>query len=273
MSDKKVSLLMKSLFGIEKAVIGMVHFLPLPGTPLYDERGGMERIYEMALRDTKFLQEGGVDAILFCNEGDMPYSTSIPMEIVAAVSSLVAKIATTIKIPYGINMLLDSTASIAVAKATGATFIRTFLTNAYVGDIGFMVTKGAEALRLRRNIYATDVKIIANITAGFAAPLVNRDIKDLAKGAVFIGLADLLCVSGPAAGVETDIELIKKTKEAAPFTPVIVGTGVNEENVVEMLKYSDGVIVGTSLKEDDQTLNPIDPIKVKRFMEAVNKAR
>lgn len=34
----------QDMFGTDKALIGLCHFLALPGDPLYDEDGGMEKV-------------------------------------------------------------------------------------------------------------------------------------------------------------------------------------------------------------------------------------
>jgi len=65
-----LSLLLEQLLGTEKPIISMAHFLPMPGSPLYDSEGGVEKIVNWVRADVEALVEGGVDAIMFCNEGD-----------------------------------------------------------------------------------------------------------------------------------------------------------------------------------------------------------
>src|SRR5690242_11815993 len=74
--DKRISLgprHMLALTGRAKSIIGMAHLRPLPGSPLYDRNGGMQAIIDAVAADIAALQEGGVDAIMFGNEGDRPY--------------------------------------------------------------------------------------------------------------------------------------------------------------------------------------------------------
>src|SRR5256886_12031393 len=49
--------------GKKKVVIGMVHLLPLPGTPFYQE-GTMEQTLEKAVADATALYHGGADGCL-----------------------------------------------------------------------------------------------------------------------------------------------------------------------------------------------------------------
>jgi predicted TIM-barrel enzyme len=64
---------LKDLFGTNKPIIAMCHFLAMPGDPGYDKSGGIELVYEKAKADMLALQEGGVDAIMFSNEFSLPY--------------------------------------------------------------------------------------------------------------------------------------------------------------------------------------------------------
>jgi uncharacterized protein len=267
---------MKSLFGQEfghrHLMIGMVHTLPLPGAPLYDAAGGMRRIVEQARVEAEILAEAGFHALLYCNEADMPWQTRLEAETVAAMTAIVGEVQTKVGLPFGINMLIDPGASIAIAHATGARFVRAFVTGGYVGDMGILNTDGAGVLRLRSRIGASNVRILANITAGFSVPLAERPIEDAAKGAVFVALADAVVVNAAAAGVAVEAGLVARVAAAVPDTPVVVGTGAAEHNVGALMAVADGFIVGSSIKRDGRTLNPVDQARAKAFMEAVRRA-
>ena len=55
----------------------MVHLSALPGTPLYDEDGGLDGIVKNARKDLIALQNAGVDAVMFGNENDRPYEFDV----------------------------------------------------------------------------------------------------------------------------------------------------------------------------------------------------
>jgi membrane complex biogenesis BtpA family protein len=270
---------MKALFGQDfgqrHLMIGMVHTLPLPGAPLYDAGSGMRRIVEQARSEAATLADAGFHALLYCNEADMPWQTRLEAETVAAMTAVVAEVQAKIDLPFGINMLIDPGASIAIAHATGARFVRAFVTGGYAGDMGILNTDGAGVLRLRSRIGANvgsgTVRILANITAGFSAPLAERPIEDAAKGAVFVGLADAVVVNAAAAGVAVEPALVARVAAAVPDTPVVVGTGAAEHNVGALMAVADGFIVGSSIKRDGRTLNPVDPARAKAFMAAVGR--
>ena len=255
-------------FGRQRFLIGMIHTLALPGAPWYDRAGGMRKIVAQAKEDARILAESGFHALLHCNESDMPYQTRLEPAAIAAMTEVIAEVQAGLKLPHGVNLLLDPAASLAVAHATGGRFIRAFLTGATVGDTGLFVPDGAGVLRLRANLGAEAVKIICNVTPGFSVSLDGRPVEEQASGAVFIGLADAVCVSGPAAGQEADMSLIKRVASRLPDTPVVVGTGVSAANIRVLAEVADGFIVGTSLKVDGRTLNPVDPVRVAEFMAA-----
>ncbi len=253
-------------FNHQPLMIGMVHTSALPGTPRYDRSGGMRKIIDQALVEAKILEEAGFHALLYCNESDMPYQARMEPEVVAAMTAVVGEVQSRVTLPHGINMLLDPLASLAIAHATGGRFIRCFLSGTYVGDLGFYTPDAPSLLRLRKNLDAEEIRLICNVTAGFSVNLDSRDIEDVAGAAVFIGLADAVCVSGPAAGREADLDLLDKVTQKVPDTPVVVGTGVSDKNIRALSRVADGFIVGTSIKKDGQTLNPVDPARAEAFM-------
>lgn len=264
---------LEQLFGVPKVAIGMVHFPALPGTPLYDEQGGLPRIRDRVRRDLTGLQDGGIDSVMFCNENDRPYTLNAGFETVAVMTAVIQELRPEIRVPFGIDVLWDPKAAIAIAKAVGGRFVREVFTGAYASDFGVWDTAPGEVLRYRRSIDATDVRLLYNINAEFAAPIADRPIGVVAKGVVFASLADAICVSGAMTGEQTNPIALQAAREALPETPIFANTGSTEHNVADLLAIADGVVVGTSLKVDGVTWNAIDPERVKRFMAAVRRVR
>jgi hypothetical protein len=260
--------LIRTDYDRDHLLVGCVHTLALPGTPLYDRAGGMGKVVRQAREETRILEDAGFDALLYTNESDMPYEGHVPPEVVAAMADLIAECKAEVGLPHGVNMLIDPPASIAVAHATGGRFVRAFLAGALVGDIGMMAPDGARALRLRAQLGAEHIRIICNVTPGFSVNLDTRPVEQLAAGAVFIGLADIVCVGGPAAGKATDIALIERVARCVADTPVAVGTGVAEENIARLAEVADVFIVGTSIKRDRNTLSPVDPARAHALVRA-----
>ena len=88
-----------------------------------------------------------------------------------------------------------------------------------------------------------------------------------------ISLADAICVSGVMTGTAVDGAQLRTVRDVLPESVLFANTGVNEENVEEILAVADGVIVGTSLKVDGITWNPVDEARARRLIARVNEAR
>jgi hypothetical protein len=260
--------LFNELFGKEKAVIAMCHFPPMPGSPLYDDRRGVTAIREWVARDVRNLQAGGVDAIMFCNEGDRPYNFKASPASLATMAATIGQLLPEVHVPFGCDILWDPQAAIALAKATGARFVREVFTGVYASDMGLWNTSCGEDLRYRRNLDATELKLIFNINAEFAGFIDRRPLDLIAKSAVFSSLADIVAVSGTMTGQSAQVSDLELVKGVLPDTPVVANTGIRAENVRDILRVADGVIIGTALKKDGDTWNPVDPDRVKRFVEA-----
>ncbi len=269
----KASDAMKDLFTVNKPVITMAHLPALPGTPRYDADRGVDGLVAWVQRDVEKLMAAGVDAILFCNEDDRPYTFNVGHEAVAAMTRVVTECKPE-SIPFGVDLMWDPIAAMAAAAVTGAAFIREVVTGAYESDMGLWNTDAAELLRYRRNIGADEIQVFMNITPEFASPLGTRSVSDRARSAAVSSLADAILIAGPMAGAEPDFEWVVQAKNAVgDSVPVLLNTGARKDNIAKFLEVADGVIVGSALKEEGHTWNPVDSERVLAFMEAVDQAR
>jgi uncharacterized protein len=263
---------LKAVFAVDKPIVAMAHLPPLPGTPLYDDAGGPDAIVESVRRDVEILTRSGFDAVLFCNEGDRPYQLSASLEGVAMMARVVAEVAPP-DLPFGVDYLWDADAALSIAAVTGASFIREVATGVYESDMGLWAPDAGKLLRRRRQLYAQNVAVFMNITPEFASTLGTRDIATTARSVSVSSLADAILVSGPMAGAEPSLDAVREAKRGSPKTPVFANTGVKSTNVAEFLAVADGVIVGSDLKVDGGTWNPVDPERADRFMAEVRRVR
>jgi membrane complex biogenesis BtpA family protein len=171
--------------------------------------------------------------------------------------------------PFGVDFLWDPRAALAIAAATGATFIREVMTGTYESDMGLWSPDAAGLLRERRRIGAGDVAVFMNITPEFASSIGHREIGDIARSVAVSSLPDAILVSGPMAGQEPDVQAVQRVKEAVgDQVAVLVNTGAKSTNVASFVAVADGFIVGSDLKRDGYTWNPVDPGRVERFITA-----
>lgn len=267
----------KDLFRNDKAIIGMVHLIPLPGSPGY---GGwsMSEIEEQAIREAKIYEENGVDGVIVENMWDLPYysgASRIPPEEVAAHAVVARQVVKSVSIPVGITVIHNGgRAALGIAKAAGAKFMRVCLyTGAAVWDTGeFDHGVAADLVRLRKALYAEDIKFFVDIVKKHSVVFPGIDLVTHAKWADFY-LADAVIVTGRMTGEPPSPEDVMKVKEVVGDTPVLVGSGLTPENAEKLLKYADGAIVGTYFKVCGIAQNPIDPERVRRLMSVVNTIR
>lgn len=230
----------------------------------------MDEVVEGALADARALCGGGASAMLFENFGDVPFSKTAGPETIAAMSFVVAEVVREVNLPFGVNVLRnDPIAALGIAAATGALFVRVNVhTGSMVTDQGVIEGMAAETLRKRRELGIEHVAIFADHLVKHASPLAPVDLVQSAKDLRFRGLADAILVTGAATGAPANPGKLATLRLALPEAPLVVASGVSEENAARWRDIVDGVIVGTSLKFGGEVSEPVDPARVARLVSA-----
>ncbi|HEY6918557.1 MAG TPA: BtpA/SgcQ family protein [Tabrizicola sp.] len=262
----------EQVFGRKKPVIAMVHLGALPGTPLHDGAGGVEAILRGAEADLAALQAAGVDAVMFGNENDRPYELKVDTASTATMAYVIGRLRDRITVPFGVNVLWDPMATMALAAATGAAFVREIFTGTYASDMGLWAPDAGAARRYGARLGA-DVATLYNVSAEFAGSLDPRSLPDRARSAVFSSVPDAVLVSGAITGEAARMEDLEAVKRVLPTTPVLANTGVKHATVAEVLRIADGCIVGSALKEGGDTWAAVDPERARDFMDRARAAR
>lgn len=263
---------LKQMFGADKPIIASWHLNPLPGDPDFDADSGMDAVIEWARKDLKALQDGGVDGVMLTNEFSIPYMTEVPQITVASMARVLGELRNEISVPFGVNVLWDPNASLDLAAATGASFVREVFTGVYGSDFGLWQRDAGRIVRHAHTIGAHNVRLLFNVVPEFATYLGDRDITEIVRSTEFSSHPDALLVSGLTAGAAADTQILRAAKKAAKRTPVIVNTGVKLENAKEQLGIADGAIVGTAFKYDGVFENHVDENRVREFMKAARNA-
>src|ERR1700730_3993786 len=263
----------RRLFGNGKPAIGMIHFKALPGTPLYDRELAVADILEGARKDLIALQDAGFDAVMFGNENDRPYEFNVDSASTATMAYVIGTLRAEITVPFGVNVLWDAMSSIALAAATGASFVREILTGSYASDMGPWNPNAGQAMRYRSRLGCEEVALLDNVSAEFAYSLGRRSLADRARSAVFSSIRDAILGSGTLPGEAAALADLEAVKSVLPNVPVLANTGVRHETVLDVLRVADGCIVGSSLKVDGITWNPVDPARAAEFMRLVKTRR
>lgn len=273
-SDKS-SGAVKEIFGTGKALIGMIHCPAFPGAPRY--RGAaMNDICDACMRDAEALVSAGMHGLIVENHGDVPFAKpeDIGHETAACLSVVTDRIRRAFDIPIGINVLANAPIpAFAVAVAAGASFIRVNQwANAYVANEGFIEGRAGEALRYRSRLRAENVRVFADshVKHGAHAITSDRTVAEQTRDLAFFD-ADVIIATGQRTGNSATIEEIREIG-AATHLPLLVGSGVDQDNVAEILAHTDGVIVASSLKEGGVWWNPVDADRTTAFMAAARPA-
>jgi membrane complex biogenesis BtpA family protein len=250
-------------------IIGMVHAQALPGAPSFN--GDFQATLDAAVADAKALTDGGVDAIIVENFFDSPFPAgpSAPVTL-THLTCIALTIQAHTHLPLGINVLRnDAIGALAVAQAVGAAFVRVnILSGARVTDQGLINGNAYAALRERKRCGAESIGIAADVDVKHSAPLGHRPIEQEARELTERGGADAIIVSGNSTGLETELTDIRLVRVACPDAYLMVGSGVNVENIREYATICDAVIVGSSLKAENRIDAPVDPNRVAQLVAA-----
>lgn len=265
-----------NIFNVRRAIIGVIHCPAFPGAPRHDGRRP-DALYDAAVRDAVAYAGGGVDGLIVENHGDIPFLRpgDIGPETIAFMTAATTRVIAETGLPTGVNLLANAPLpALAVAAASGARFIRVNQwANAYVANEGLLDGDAARALRFRKQIDAQQVAVFADshVKHGAHAITGDRSIEEVTRDLEFFD-ADVVIATGHRTGdAVTDAEL--QTVASATDLPVIVGSGVTEDNVERILATARGTIIGSSLKEGGVWWNRVDPDRVTRFMQRVDRLR
>ncbi|TPV30178.1 BtpA/SgcQ family protein [Pantoea anthophila] len=265
----------QAIFSRPKAVIGVIHCDPFPGSPKYRGKP-VSAIIDRALRDAENYIAGGVHGLIVENHGDIPFSKpeDIGPETPALMAVITEKVRERFGVPLGINVLANAALpAFATALAGGADFIRVNQwANAYIANEGFIEGAAAKALRYRSQLRAEHIRVFADshVKHGSHAIVADRSIRELTRDVDFFE-ADAVIATGQRTGDSATLEEIDEIR-AATTLPLLVGSGVTPANVCQILARTQAVIVASALKVDGVWWNDVDRERVKAFMAVAQPA-
>jgi len=255
-------------------LVGVIHLPPLPGSVLGGDASNFPALLDHALRDAGAWAEGGADALIIENFGDIPFRKDrVEQHTVAAMALAVSALKAETGLPIGVNVLRnDVLSAIAIAAIAGGSFVRA---NVYAGasvtDQGIIEGNAVEAQLLIKRLGAP-VTVWADVEVKHAAPLAPRPLAEMAEDVVLRGLAGAVILTGSGTGKPTNLEDIATAKRAVPSTPVYVGSGANVDTIPAIFAHADGAVIGTAAKIDGDVRNPVDLERVKALRSAIDAA-
>ncbi|MBQ4486431.1 MAG: membrane biogenesis protein [Oscillospiraceae bacterium] len=251
MREEKV----KTVFHQRKPVIAMIH---LNGE-------GKAQVQERAKREIEQLYSCGADALLaenyFGSVDDVEWAldylhTNYPEHI------------------YGVNLLGDYETGFVLAENYGGKIIQidSVCGHLPVGpDANNITQDGGFEKHLRRLRSRYPIFLMGGVRFKYQPVRSGRSAKeDLLLGKE---RCDAVVVTGAKTAVKTDMAKILSFREILGDSPLFVGAGMTADNCREQLSVADGAIVGSWFKVDGVTGNPVDPERVRMFMDVVREIR
>lgn len=262
------------MFSNPKPVIGVVHVGALPGTPRSSLT--IAELVKLARHEAGLYRECGVDGVIIENMHDVPYMRGeVGPEIVAAMTAIGHEVKSECGLPLGIQILAGANIeAMAVAHAAGLDFIRAEgYAYAHVADEGLIQASAAKLLRYRRMIGADRVQVWTDVKKKHSAHAITADVSlgETAETVEFMG-ADCVIVTGSVTGQAPKVADVQEAKNQCGL-PVFLGSGISERNIEEFYGEADGFIIGSAFKVDGLWSNTIDPERVTRFVNGLNRIR
>ncbi len=251
-------------------VVGMVQLRALPGSARYVGEP-LSNILAGALAEAQTLADAGFTGIQLQNMGDNPSTRHAGLETIAYMARVGVELRTAFpSLSLSILVNWDAEASVAVADAVGADFVRVEHTwvGASVTSWGISTASCHAATAFRSRIRSR-VPIYADLLEPHAVPLVDRPVEWWARAAVDEGGADGVFVTG--LSLTESLDYVRRVRAVTPHVPVWLGGGATAENVAQVLGLVDGLTVATGIKNGDMA-TPVQPEQAAEFIRTIRLA-
>jgi uncharacterized protein len=232
----------------QPSVIAALH-LPPSAASQHPASQSMDKILTIALKNAEKAVKAGMPALYVQDLGDFPISPVPQPHTVAMLSVVGAAIRR--EFPYlvlGVCMMSHAAREpLAIAQAIGAQFVRI---KVYVGTMvkaeGLLEGCAYEAIQYRSQIKAEDIQILADVYDRTGQPLGRLPLVEESRWAAVFGRADGLILTG--LSFDESLDMLRTVKKANLGVPLLLGGGATAENIGEVLKVADGVIVSSAFK-------------------------
>lgn len=259
------------------AVIAALHLPPLPASH-HPAAQPVGVVTEMALRNAEKAVKAGIPALYIQDLGDFPLAPHVQPHTVAILSVVGAAIRREFPdLALGVCLMSHAAREpLAIAQAIGGQFVRL---KVYVGAMvkaeGLLEGCAYEAVQYRAQIGAEDVKILADVYDRTGEPLGRLPIGEEARQAAVFGRADGLILTG--LSFAESMQMLADVRAAKLNTPLLLGGGATADNIAQVLKVADGVVVSSAFKAvsgwtREALLAEWDAERVNAFMQAVRRA-
>ena len=234
----------RQVFG-NKPVFGMLH---LSG----------EDPVQQAIKELRIFEQEGIDAVIVENYYGSKQDVVKTLDAISCINT---------KVIVGVNVLPNEfTESFSLAQKYGARFVQLD----YVSGRYFEGTFDSDSYKLIREKFP-EILVLGGVHPKYYTPLTDSNLEfDLRQG---MQRAEAIVVTGNETGKETPLHKIKFFRQVLGNHSLIIGAGITQKNAYNQLQIADGVIVGTGLKYDGITQNPVERNRVKKLMNVIRDLR
>lgn len=232
----------QAIFQTQKPVIGMIH---LAG------KNSKERV-KRALEELTIYQEEGIDGAII----EDYHGNSQDVYETLRQSSLLE-----LRIIRGINVLQNPYSAFKLAYDFGARFIQ--FDSVQTPDLDLRLYN-----KFRKKY--PNIVVLGGIGFKYTSSTGNPLGIDLEEGK---SRCEAIVTTGSGTGIETPINKLRQYKELLGDFSLVVGAGVNLDNVYEQLQICDGAIVGSYFKPNGDTTQPVDRNRVRDLMKIAKEVR
>lgn len=231
----------KNLFRIEKPIIGMIH---LAGETKKEK-------IKRALEELSIYEEEEINgAIIEDYHGDYE-----------DVCETLKESSKKFKIIKGINILSDPYSSFKLICKFDAKFVQ--FDSVQNKDLNL------NKYKLLRENY-NEIIVLGGIRFKYIKQTGCSLKENIEEGMLN---CDAIVTTGEGTGIETPIEKLRDFRDILQNFPLIVGAGVNLDNLCEQLDVTDGAIIGSYFKPNNNTYLKVDRKKVRDLMDLVKQLR
>ncbi|MBQ7486268.1 MAG: membrane biogenesis protein [Clostridia bacterium] len=232
-----------------------------------------DEVQELAKREIELYYSNGVDAVLV----EDYFGTA--RDVVWALDYLSRSYSECV---YGVNLLSDPEEGFELASQSGAAFLQIDSVCGHLmpGRTG-TVYDGQKLTRINRDgDYAERLAALRAKYPVFLLGGVRFKYQPIRSGRsveedLIIGKerCDAVVVTGGGTGQDTGMEKIQLFRNVLGDYPLIVGAGMTIDTCRDQLSVADGAIIGSWFKVDGRAENPVDPKRVRQFMDVVLEVR
>ncbi|MFM8801885.1 MAG: BtpA/SgcQ family protein [Tagaea sp.] len=229
------------IFANRPCVIGALH-LPDLGVARATSVAWLE---DYVLANARIFTEAGFPALMLQDQTRTPGTAETStVALVSALGRLLRREFPAMRLGI-IVQAHDAEAPLAIARATGADFVRlkVFVAAAMTAE-GPRPALSASARTYRHAIHADGVAIFADVFDRTSIPMVDMPPERAAMWAQSMG-ADALVLTGSTFA--DSLDRIAKARAEGVKVPIVLGGSVTEANVGEALASADAAIVSTAL--------------------------